>query len=395
MIAEKKMHILIIGVAYIGIMASSKRLQNLIEPLFDESNINFSNLIFPFNEKLYPKEENGIKNKVIFKVIGYDLFNFFSVISFFIKGLVFIKKNRKERTKNILYIYNYPNVQNIIFILFAKAIGYKIVFDIVEDYQFNYDFKSLKGKIINKSAIFLFEKIVCFANGCIAISTHLKSKCQQASRNKFPISLIPISTDFSLFSKIRSSEKKDDSVTFFYGGSFGDKDGIGLLLKAFEIVMAQDNKARLILTGTGAERHIKILLNLLEKSNYRNYIDYLGYLPDNQYYQLLNDCDVMCMTRINSSFANAGFPFKLGEFLAAGKPVICTPVGDVPNYLTHMENAIFIKPGNEFLIAEAMLFCIKNIELCKNIGKNARLIAKSYFDRVKVSDNLLSFFQKI
>jgi glycosyltransferase involved in cell wall biosynthesis len=395
LVENKKIHILIIGVEYIGIMASTTRLRNLIEPLVDKPNLYFSNLIFPFNKKLFPKAEKGIKNNVVYQVIGYDLFNLLSIIAFFIKGSVFIRKKRKKLAKNIMYVYNYPNVENFVFILFAKAIGYKIIFDIVEDFQFRSDFKSLKSKLKTKSAIIMFEMIGFFANGCIAISMHLEKKCIQLSQNKFPVSLIPISTDFSHFNKISTSEKNDEFTSFFYGGSFGYKDGIELLLKAFEIVVTQDNNVRLILTGTGAERHIKRLLHLLANSSSKKKIKYLGYLSERQYYQMLNNCDIMCMTRINSNFANAGFPFKLGGFLASGKPVICTPVGDVPHYLTHMENTIFVKPGNEFSLADAMLYCIHNRYVCKNIGLNGRKVAEEHFDRINVSNELLKFFQKI
>ena len=48
-VGNKKIHIFIIGVAYIGIMASTVRLRNLIEPLVGNPNLYFSNLIFPFN----------------------------------------------------------------------------------------------------------------------------------------------------------------------------------------------------------------------------------------------------------------------------------------------------------------------------------------------------------
>lgn len=393
-VENKKIHVLIIGVGYIGIMASTKRLSNLIDPLINKPNLHFSNLIFPFNKKLH-KTKKGLKNNVVYQIIDYDLSNFFSIISFFIQGLEFIHNNRKKRAKNILYVYNYPNVENFVFILFAKMIGYKIVFDIVEDYRFINNFKSLKGKLKTQSAIFFLKRIVWFANGCLAISMHLKKKCKQLSKNKFPVSLIPVSVNLSLFNKINKSEKDSKFTTFFYGGSFGEKDGIDLLLKAFEIVVEQNNNARLILTGTGAERHIKKLLNLLSRSKCKNNIDYLGYLSNSQYYQVLNDCDVMCMARVNSPFANAGFPFKLGEFLATGKTVICTPVGDVPRYLTHMKNSIFVKPGNEISIAQAMLYCIQNPKLCKNIGKNGRKVAEEHFDSIKVSDKLLNFFQII
>ncbi len=54
--------------------------------------------------------------------------------------------------------------------------------------------------------------------------------------------------------------------------------------------------------------------------------------------------DVLCMCRKESGFANAGFPFKLGEYLATGNPVICTKVSDVEYYLDN-EDVYLIDPG--------------------------------------------------
>ena len=43
-----------------------------------------------------------------------------------------------------------------------------------------------------------------------------------------------------------------------------------------------------------------------------------GFLLEDEYYKILPHSDVLLMTRINSKYANAGFPFKLGEYLASG-----------------------------------------------------------------------------
>lgn len=395
-VEDKKIHVLIIGVAYIGTMASAMRIRNLIDPLINKPGIKFSNLIFPFSpykKALFTKKHQGYKNKVLYQVIDYNIFNLFSIVSFHIQGCMFIHRNRKAKFKNILYVYQYPSVENIVFILFAKLIKYKVVFDIVEDFNYVDDFKSLKGKFKTQSALFFFKKISWLADGACAISCHLVSLLKKISNNKFPVQLTPISVNLSHFPKVKISRKQRNTTTFFYGGSFGGKDGIEFLLNAFGIVAETHKNVRLILTGTGAKRHIDKLKKLLKEHQHRKKISYLGYLSTMEYFHVLNECDVMCMTRINSSFANAGFPFKLGEYLASSKTVIATNIGDVPKHLTHMKNSILVEPENEYSIAQAMIFCVQNPEECEKIGNNGRKVVEKKFNFIRISEKLLEFFQ--
>ena len=69
-------------------------------------------------------------------------------------------------------------------------------------------------------------------------------------------------------------------------------------------------------------------------------------MDEKDYYSLLNNADIPCMTRVDLAFANAGFPFKLGEYLAAGKPVIASRVSDVDRFLVNGQNAMLVNPGS-------------------------------------------------
>ena len=86
------------------------------------------------------------------------------------------------------------------------------------------------------------------------------------------------------------------------------------------------------------------------------------------------------MTRINSGFANAGFPYKLGEYLATGNVVIATKVSDVENYLENYKDAILIEPNDKDQLRIAMKFCIENEEQSIQIGKNGQLKCEKYFN---------------
>ena len=101
------------------------------------------------------------------------------------------------------------------------------------------------------------------------------------------------------------------------------------------------------------------------------------------------------MTRVNSKFANAGFPFKLGEFLASGKAVVATNIGDVPNYLFNDINAILIEPDSVDEIANALLMLISDPQKRERLGIQARKTAEHCFDSDIVSMKLLSFFKSV
>ncbi|MGF2414764.1 MAG: glycosyltransferase [Ferruginibacter sp.] len=110
---------------------------------------------------------------------------------------------------------------------------------------------------------------------------------------------------------------------------------------------------------------------------------------------MLNECDIFCMTRVNSKFANAGFPFKLGEFLASGKAVIATNVGDVPNYLFNDINAMVVNPDSVEEIVDALLILIEHPEKRQALGKEARKTAEKFFDSDAVGMKLLSIFHQV
>ena len=88
------------------------------------------------------------------------------------------------------------------------------------------------------------------------------------------------------------------------------------------------------------------------------------------------------MTRINSSFANAGFPFKLGEYLATGKAVIATDVSDVSHYLNHMEDVYLATSQSSKSIEEGIEYFLNNRDQMNLIGANGLKKCKIHFNPI-------------
>lgn len=372
-------------------MASAMRVRNLFTPLIFKEDISIKNIIITYPEK-GNQFENCLKNENIeFRIVSYNLYNIISVFNYFLQSLLAIKQMKQNGSYNVLYVYGYPDLEKIFIILFAKIFHYKILFDINEDIFSYNNFSGLKARISTYSSLILIKKFSSFANGAIAISSHLKELLDNISKNKFPVELISISVDFGNFTQIINN--KDDNIKLFYGGSFGEKDGIDILLDAFETISILFPNVILVMTGKGPKRYIDKLLKLIEKNSSKDRIFYKGCLPLNEYYSALSNCDIMCMTRTGSAFANGGFPFKLGEYLASGKAVIASDVSDIKYYLKDKINAILIEPDSKDALVKAIELLITDRDLRNKIGEEGRQTAKKYFDNYSVAEKFISFVE--
>jgi glycosyltransferase involved in cell wall biosynthesis len=385
-------NIVVMGVSCFDGMASSTRVRNLLTPLIEKKLITASNLIYQKDTRENIGKQ-GQLNDISFKIIGFRLSNIFSVFGFFFGGGAFLKKAKKKNCKNIIYNYNAPDVKNICFILYARLIGYKIIFDIIEDNSFEAHV-GLINKFRIKTSVFLLKRCRYFADGMIGISEHLYQLVQKVSKNSIPCHLIPVTVNLNYF-KNNNSTVQTKNLQIFYGGSFGKKDGLEYLISAFDKVGAVHNDVKLIFTGLGHKQDMDRVNEQIAKAANKDRIIYKGFLSAADYYTLINQCDIFCMTRVNSKFANAGFPFKLGEFLATGKGVIATNVGDVPNYLFNNVNALVIKPDSVDELAEALLTLIEQPAKRQVIGIEARKTAEQFFDSDTVGMKLLSIFKSV
>ena len=386
-------NIMIMGVSCFDGMASSTRVRNLIEPLINKKLVTAHNLIYQKDNR-EPIGKSGTLNNINFKIIDFRLGNPFSIFGFWGRGMSFLKKNRKKGEKNILYNYNYADLKNIVFLLYARMIGYKIILDIIEDNRFERP-DGFVNRFRLRTSIFLFRFSRKFIDHFVAISEQLYERAELNAKGKVPVSLIPITVNLNYF-KRNGYHADKNNLKIFYGGSYAVKDGLKYLIDAFDVVSKKDEGIQLILTGSAPiKSDLEEIKTKIDKVAAKNRIRFMGFLKTDDYYNLLNNCDIFCMTRINSVYANAGFPFKLGEFLAAGKAVIATKVGDVPNYLFNDVNALLINPDSVEELSDAIMSVVNDPGKIKILGPEARKTAETYFDSDKVSMKLLSIFESV
>ncbi len=297
---------------------------------------------------------------------------------------------KKKNDINIIVIYGGINLFTLQFMLFGKLIGYKVVLDIVEDRILTDENLS----VATKANLWISEAITPYlgkvVDGIIAISFHLLEKYKSLFSNAF-IELIPVSAaNIDLDYNNADRDRNNKIINILYAGSYGHKDGINYLLDAFNKVSKHRSDIRLILIGKAKS---SINEKLRKYDNIQ--IIFKGYLSDEEYWHELYSADIMCMTRIDTPFSNAGFPFKLGEYLATGNSVIATDVSDIGFYLEDKKDFVMAEPSNVASLVSALEYLINHPEKRSTIGVHGYHKCKKYFNPKINSQVLLDFLNKL
>ena len=278
-----------------------------------------------------------------------------------------LKLNFIERDKNIIILYDGINLTNILFAIISRIIGYRVFTDVVEDYSVTQEKENFLRRVLLLSNRVFEKYIFKFVKGVIVISESLKLKYQKGNVINIPISAENLKCNYT--------KDKFETYTYLYSGSFGVKDGIKILINAFNI-FSKNKEVQLLLSGK-ITNEIENLIRDKEK------IAYVGLIPEEEYYPFINKAHILLMTRIDSNYANSGFPFKLGEYLASSNPVIATKVSDLGNYLSDKEDVIFAKPSDVESIVESLEFAYLNKSQVQKIGKKGKEVAKEHFNPEK------------
>ena len=230
----------------------------------------------------------------------------------------------------------------------------------------------------------LFKHIFRKADRIQAISTFLADWAGKMGA-VCPISVIPNAVDIRLFSgKIPENEsaalkntlgKKEGDVFLVTTGRLVAKNATMDVIQALPLLPL--NVKFLILGAGELESDLKALvLNL--QLGFR--VSFLGYIPHKNMPKYLQVSDIFIRPSLSEGLGNSFL-----EAMAAGIPVIATPVGGIPDFLTDGETGLFCEVNNPRSIVQKVQKLIKDTESRDYIIKNAREMVKRKYQWEKIA----------
>ena len=106
------------------------------------------------------------------------------------------------------------------------------------------------------------------------------------------------------------------------------------------------------------------------------------------------NANVLALARPDSHQAQGGFPTKLGEYLATGKPVCVTSVGEISDYLKDNISAFIAEPGNVDSFIDALNRVLCNAKHAEYVGLNGKIVAEKEFSIDIQSKRLATFLNE-
>ncbi|HAJ64536.1 MAG TPA: glycosyltransferase family 1 protein [Cyanobacteria bacterium UBA8543] len=170
-------------------------------------------------------------------------------------------------------------------------------------------------------------------------------------------------------------------VNIVFLGRIGQRKGAFDLIQAFaSLPTEQKTCSRLTVAGDGEGEQARSLVKSL---NLTDYITILDWVNQEQRDALLAKADVFVLPSYNE-----GLPMAVLEAMSWSLPVITTPVGGIPEVITHNQNGLLVTPGNIQDLSEAMQSLIKDEQMRLSLGNKARISVKhldvrDYFGSLK------------
>jgi glycosyltransferase involved in cell wall biosynthesis len=240
----------------------------------------------------------------------------------------------------------------------------------------------------------LFKLIFTKADTITAISKYLADWAREMGATS-PATVVPNGVDLSRFknheSRITNEERekirgglgygKDDTV-LVTTSRLVEKNAVGDVVEALQYL---PENVKFLIIGTGAlEENLK-----LKTKNFKleERVKFAGFISHEKLPPFLWASDIFIRPSLSEGMGNSFI-----EAMAAGLPVIATPVGGIPDFLKDGETGLFCEVRNPKSIAQKVEKLLKDFESRDYIVHTAQKMVTEKYDWYFVSEQMKNEF---
>ncbi|UCC39907.1 MAG: glycosyltransferase family 4 protein [Candidatus Aminicenantes bacterium] len=247
--------------------------------------------------------------------------------------------------------------------------------------------KSFKFRIHN----FADKMLIRFFNRIIVNSEFLRKHLSQFKIPDRKISTVYNTVDISIFERDVNPEETRKELGIGSGctvigtvGRLNTEKGHKYLLEAARDVLTSFPKTVFLIVGKGPlERELKDFAR--EAKIFPNVL-FTGFYQDLQ--KVFNVIDLFVLPSLSEAL-----PLSLLEAMAAGRPVIATNVGGIPEVVKTGETGIVVNSGVAEELAQAMITLLENKDTARELAKNGQELVREQFSTQAVTKKLEAIYR--
>ncbi len=251
--------------------------------------------------------------------------------------------------------------------------------------KLQYNAADIADEIFKKAA----KRIDCFA----VMTTTLINHYRAFTKPNAQFMHLPMTVDLKRFQSVDTTDLYKKPYIAYTGTFNNAKDGVDILIHSFANISQKYPSLHLYLAGF-YHYDVDKQKEIINKYNLNDRITYLGVLSKEEIPPFICNAELLVLSRPDSHQAQGGFPTKLGEYLATGRPVCVTKVGEIPNYLEDDVSAFLAEPGDVNSFTDAMDRALSNPEKARKVGLTGREVAKIEFNSEIQAQRLADFLKQ-
>ena len=263
--------------------------------------------------------------------------------------------------------------------------------------DFAIDIGILRNSVLIRASKWLERFLYAKATHIVVNSPAYTDFLVKKGVKKEKISVIPNGVDPETFTPSKNGEKfrqqfgLNGKFTVTYAGALGLANDIPTVLRAAHL-LRNNKKIHFLLVGDGNNR--SNLEDLARKLKLKN-VTFTGAIPKSEVPEVLAGSDVCIATLKDIPMFRTTYPNKIFDYMAAGRAVVLAIDGVIRKVVESASCGIFVQPGNEVVLAEAVQQLFRNPQKARDMGLKGRRYVAKHFNRIQQADQFLKLIEKL
>ncbi len=223
------------------------------------------------------------------------------------------------------------------------------------------------------------RRVLTEADAVIVVSSQLRQRLEGIGVDPQRIHIVPNGADVDAFRDLddgretRAELGVDEEFVLGFTGSLKVWHGVDLLLAAFQRLHAADPHTKLLIVGTGPTE--QLLRSQSGAADLTDAVIFTGPVDHERIPQYLSVMDVAV-----APFRDVdGFyfsPIKLFEYMAAGRCIVASRLGQIEEVIDHGVTGLLCKPDDVDDLAETLITVRNDADLRSRLGHAAGICAR-------------------
>lgn len=337
------------------------------------------------NLKIQSSSVSAKKSKFAFlKELKTFMLNILRVI----RLLKLYKEHKPDAIINRYLIYDFSAI------IAAKMLRIPVMYEVNASAVYE---REIENKYYIKPLAKFIEKLIFNRSDAVTVvSEELKIYFHQNGYNTSNTLVIPNGVDITRYPEMLEipqrfqeiAQKWEDNIIIGFLGSLKSWHGVQRVISLMPTLLKENENIRLLIIGDGNER--QSIEKEIKSLNIEEYVHISGFIPHDEVPGALDLLDISLAPykEIDNFYFS---PLKIFEYMAAGKPVIAPPYGQIKDLVSQNTGILLSKNSNEEL-QKGIVELANNPEKRTALGKNARVYIEENFtwkrNAMKIAERL-------